>query len=71
MINKRTGSDKGIFDVITSFVANNVKLRSNNMPDNSGAIKIGTVNYTRQNDDPFFRFAWFALRSGLGDAVGF
>lgn len=70
-INKHTGSEGGVFDAIASFVANNVTIRSNNIPDNSGAMKIGTVNYTRQEDDAFFQFAWFALRSGLGDVVGF
>ncbi len=68
-INKRTGSEKGIFDVIASFVANNIKIRRSNMPDNS--MKIGVVKYTRQRDDPFFKFVWFALRSGVGDVVGF
>jgi len=70
-INKRTGSEKGTFDVIASFVANNTRIRTNNMPGNSGSMKVGTVKYTRQRDDPFFRFAWFALRSGVGDVVGF
>jgi hypothetical protein len=68
-INKRTGSEKGVFNVIASFVANNIKIRRNNMPGKS--MKIGTVKYTRQRDDPFFRFVWFALRSGVGDVVGF
>jgi hypothetical protein len=70
-INKHTGSEKGIFDVIASFVANNTKIRTNNMPGNSGEMKIGKVKYTRHRDDPFFRFVWFSLRSGVGDVVGF
>jgi len=41
------------------------------MPDGSGAMKTGAVKYTRQRDDPFLRFVWFSLRSGLGDVVGF
>jgi hypothetical protein len=67
-INKRTGSEKGVLDVIASFIANNIKMRTDNVP---GAMKIGGVNYKRQRDDPFFRFVWFALRSGLKDVVGF
>jgi len=69
-INKHTGDENGMVDVIASFVANNIKVRTNNVPDNSGAMKIGNVKYTRQRDDPFFRFVWFALRSGVGDVVG-
>ena len=70
-INKHTGSEKGFFDGITSFIANNFKIRGTNVPDKSGSIKIGEVKYTRKRDDPFFQFAWFALRSGVGDVVGF
>ena len=57
--------------MIASFVANNITIRTNNLPDKSGAIKIGKVAYARRRDDPFFGFVWFALRSGVGDVVGF
>lgn len=70
-INRRTGSDKGFFDKIGSFMANSFVIRGTNMPDSSGWLKIGDVQYTQQRDDPFFTFAWFALRSGLEDVVGF
>ncbi len=70
-INRRTGSEEGFLDVIASFVANNITIRTNNLPDKSGAIKIGKVAYARRRDDPFFGFVWFALRSGVGDVVGF
>jgi hypothetical protein len=70
-INSRTGSENGIFDVIASFVANNLKIRKNNPSGSMAAITIGKVDYERKRDDPFFRYAWFALRSGLGDVVGF
>jgi len=69
-INRRTGSEEGILDVLASFVANNIKLRTSNMPDNNGTMKIGTVAYSRRRDDPFFSFVWFALRSGVKDVVG-
>lgn len=71
VINKHTGSERGFFDGITSFMANTFKIRGTNEPDESGAVKIGKVKYVRQRNDPFFRFVWFALRSGLGDVVGF
>jgi hypothetical protein len=70
-IDRKTGSQNGAADLFASFIANTFKIRGTNVPDNSGAMKIGTVKYTRQRDDPFFRFVWFALRSGVGDVVGF
>lgn len=70
-INKHTRSDKGVFDRIASFVANTFKIRGTNLPDTSGSMKVGIVKYTRQRDDPFFGFVWFALRSGVGDIAGF
>ena len=71
VINKNTGSEGGFVDGIASFVANTFKIRGTNVPDESGAMKIGLVKYARKQDDPFFGFTWFALRSGVGDVVGF
>ncbi|MGD0037766.1 MAG: hypothetical protein ABSC53_10795, partial [Bacteroidota bacterium] len=70
-INKNTGSEKGLSDRITSFIGNNFKIRKTNVPDKSGSMKIGEVKYTRQPDDPFIQFAWFALRTAVRDVVGF
>lgn len=70
-INKETGSEKGFADGIASFFANNFKLRTTNVPDGSGSLEVGEVNYTRKGDEFFMEFTWFALRSGLGDVVGF
>lgn len=70
-INKKTGSDKGLSNLLTSFIANTFTIRGSNVPDASGDMKIGAVTYTRTNEDPFFRFIWFALRSGIRDVVGF
>jgi hypothetical protein len=67
-INKNTGSEKGFSDGIKSFIANNFKIRRNNVP---GSIKIGEVKYTRQPDDPFIQFEWFALRVAVRDVIGF
>lgn len=69
--NRSTGSEKGFFNRIRSFTANAMKIRSANMPDRSGSIKTGEVNYTRKRDDTFFQLIWFSLRSGVGDVVGF
>ena len=70
-ISGRTGSENGLMERFASWVAKNVKIRSTNTPDKSGAMKIGTVKYARKKNDPFFGFTWFALRSGVGDVVGF
>jgi hypothetical protein len=70
-IDKRTGSDRGFFDGIGSFMANTFKIRGTNVPDKSGSMKIGRVLYTRRQDDPFLGFAWYAVRSGVADVVGF
>lgn len=71
VINKYTGSEKGILDRIASLIANNFKFRKTNLPDKLGTLKIGEVNYTRKRDDFFLEFTWFALRSGVGNVVGF
>ena len=70
-IDKQTGSEKGFSDGITSFIANNFKIRKTNVPDKSGSMKIGKVNYTRVGDDPFIQYEWFALRIAVRDIVGF
>src|SRR5208283_4158942 len=70
-LNRRTGSERGVFNRITSFITNTIKIRRTNMPDKSGSMKIGEVNYKRKRDDTFLQLVWFSLRSGLGDVVGF
>jgi hypothetical protein len=67
----RTGSERGAYNRITSSIANATKIRGTNMPDKSGAMKIGEVKYTRKRDDTFLQLVWLSLRSGVGDVVGF
>ena len=71
VINKDTRSENGFSDGIASFIANTFKIHGTNVPDKSGLIKIGEVKCIRQRDDSFLRFVWHALRSGVGDVVGF
>jgi len=66
-ISKRTGSEKGLMDRITSFIGNTFTIRRNNVP---GSMKIGKVQYVRVPDDPFFQYEWFALRTGVRDVLG-
>jgi hypothetical protein len=70
-INRRTGSENGFFDVLSSFVANTFTIRGTNVADGDGIVKTGKVNYTKKRDEYFLEFSWFALRSGLADIVGF
>jgi hypothetical protein len=70
-VNNETGSEKGVSNGITSFVANTFKIRKSNIPDKSGMTKIGEVKYIRKRDDPFIQFVWFALRTGVRDVLGF
>ncbi len=67
-IDQQTGSEKGLSNSITSFIANSLTIRRNNVP---GSMKIGVVNYMQVRDDPFFQFEWFALRTGVRDVLGF
>jgi hypothetical protein len=71
VINKETGSEKGIINRISSLFAKIFVIRGTNMPDDKGAMKIGETKYTRSPDDYFFQFIWFALRNGVADIVGF
>jgi hypothetical protein len=41
------------------------------MPDNKGLLKIGIVKYKHNPEEPFIQFIWLALRSGIGNIVGF
>ena len=69
VLNKRTGSDKGLANRAASFLANELKIRNSNAPDASGSMKEGVVNYTRRPEDQFLQFVWFALRSGVLDVI--
>ena len=71
ILNKDTGSEKGIFNRIMSFFGKVFVIRGTNMPDEKGLMKIGIIKYTRNPDDYFLQFVWFALRNGVAEVVGF
>ena len=71
VINKNTGSDKGFFDKVSSLFSKIFVVRGSNLPDKDGSIKIGEIKYTRNPEDYFFQFIWFAVRNGIADVVGF
>jgi hypothetical protein len=68
---RRTGSEKGAYNRVISFITNAMKIRKTNMLSQSGSMKVGKVKYTRKRDDTYLQLAWFSLRSGVGDVVGF
>jgi hypothetical protein len=67
-ISKKTGSEKGIMERITTFIGKTFTIRQDNV---GGAMKIGRIDYERVRDDPFFQYMWFAIRVGVRDVVGF
>ncbi len=69
VLDKQTGTEKGLDNRVASFLANMLKIRNSNAPDASGSMKEGEVNYTRRPDDEFQQFAWFALRTGVLDVI--
>jgi hypothetical protein len=71
VLNKATGSEKGFFDRISSLIGKLFIIRGTNIPNEKGLMKIGEIRYTRVPDDYFLQFAWFALRTGVKDVVGF
>lgn len=70
-LDKETKSDKGIFNIIKSFLANTFKFNSSNKMDSDGVVKLGVVNYTRKPTDSFIQFTWYSVRRGIADLMGF
>src|SRR6185295_4647698 len=71
LTDKKTTSDKGIFNVIISFVANNFKFQTTNINDKKHKFKIGKIKYDKKSEDTFIQVIWFSIRNGIGDVVGF
>jgi len=69
VLDKQTGTEKGLDNRFASFLANTFKIRNSNVPDASGKLKEGEVDYTRRPTDGFLKIAWAALRSGVLDII--
>jgi len=69
ILDPTTGTEKGFSNRLASFLANALKIRNANVPDASGLMKEGQVNYTRQPGDEFVEYIWTALRGGVLDVV--
>jgi len=70
-IDKYTRSEKGFSNGVASWIANTFKINRNNIPDKSGSIRLGKVNYRRTQEDSFVNVVWFSLRTGVQDVGGF
>ena len=64
-----TGSERGVANRVATMLTNHLKLRAENKPDKTGALKAGRVDYTRKPEETFLQFAWLALRTGVLDLV--
>jgi len=71
ILNKDTGSEKGIFDKIASFFGKIFVIRGNNIPNEKGEMKMGEIKYSRKTTDYFTQYLWFSLRGGIADVAGF
>ena len=69
VLDKKTGSDKGIIKQAASLIMNQLKIRSENIAGNRIAYKMSKVEYTRQSTNSFIQFLWFSLRSGVLDVL--
>ena len=69
VLDKLTGSEKGLGNRVASLFENVVKIRNAKAPNASRAMKEGEVNYTRRPDDEIQQFLWFALRTGVLDLI--
>jgi hypothetical protein len=69
--NKNTSVSTGLLNHISNYVGDMFIIRTTNLPDEKGLMKIGEINYKRKPAEYFFQFLWLSLRSGIGDVVGF
>lgn len=69
VLDKKDGTENGLENRVASFLVNTLKIEKSNKPDASGTVKEGKVNYTKKPNNAFLQFTWYALRSGLLDAI--
>ena len=70
MLDRETGSEKGIGNRVKTAFVNHVALRTANRAGKSGMLKAGVVDHTRQPEEKFLPFVWLAIRSGMFDLLG-
>ena len=70
LLDRETASEKGVVNHVKTFVADHLILRDRNMPVEGKSMKVGQIEYTREEDEKFVRLLWMPLRSGLLDLLG-
>jgi hypothetical protein len=70
-IDPQEQSEEGFEQQFATFWLNEVQLRTENIPDDSGNMKIGQIAYRRKPQETFLSYLWLSVRSGLGDTIGF
>ena len=71
VLDKKTGSENGIFNRLSSLIGKLFVIHGSNLPDKGRTMNVGIIKYSRNQDNNFTQFLWFGLRSGVGDIVGF
>ena len=69
VLDEQTGSEKGLKNRVTSFLANVLAVRNANPRNTRSPMYVGKVNYTRKPEDKFVPFVWQALRTGILDVI--
>ncbi|MGA2079803.1 MAG: DUF748 domain-containing protein [Holophaga sp.] len=69
VLDRATGTEKGLGNRVASFLMNTFKLRHSNGLDAMGVVKVGKVDYRKKRDDTFMQVVWFSLRSGVLDII--
>ena len=49
------------------YLFDDLPLRSENLAENRADLRTGTIDHERASEDPFFRYLWHTLRSGIYD----
>jgi len=70
LLDTRTGSEKGFMNKIRSFWANTFVINGETKVNKSDTPVLGKVRYSRNKDDTFIQYMWFAYRTGLADLLG-
>lgn len=70
MLDKKTGSAKGILNRLASLYARIFVINSKNRRDDDGVLALGHIRYRRDKEDYYLQYIWFALRTGVFDIVG-
>lgn len=69
VLNENTGDEAGFKARLKSGLLNALKVRNDSSSDAGRDTREGIVEYKRDQDDTFIQVLWFALRTGVLDAI--